>query len=59
VAESYDALTAAGDAYRRRAVEALALRPGEAVLDVGCGTGLNLPALCARVGPRGRVIGID
>nr|MDT0526710.1 SAM-dependent methyltransferase [Streptomyces sp. DSM 41633] len=29
------------------------LRPGDAVLDAGCGTGRALPALRAAVGPQG------
>src|SRR5215470_5962355 len=44
---------------RRRAVQSLRLAPGETVLDIACGTGLNLPSLSAGVGERGRVIGID
>lgn len=44
---------------RERCIAALGLQPGEAVLDVGCGTGLSLPALVAAVGPHGRVVGID
>jgi ubiquinone/menaquinone biosynthesis C-methylase UbiE len=59
LADEYDVLTASGEPYRRRAVRALALKPGEVVLDVGCGTGLNLPALCEAVGAAGRVVGID
>lgn len=59
VAARYDALTAFGDPWRRRAVAALALRSGETVLDVGCGTGLNFAALRAAVGIRGRLIGIE
>jgi len=44
---------------RRLAIPALALRPAEKVLDVGCGTGLNLPALLDAVGPSGLVVGLD
>lgn len=45
--------------YRRRAVAALALRPGATVVDLGCGTGRNFPLLRAAVGPQGRVVGVD
>ncbi|MET8329844.1 methyltransferase domain-containing protein [Streptomyces sp. NPDC005181] len=41
------------------AVEALGLRPGDAALDAGCGTGRALPALRDAVGPRGTVLGAD
>lgn len=44
---------------RRLALTALDLRPGERVLDLGCGTGLNLPALLGAVGPDGLVVGLD
>lgn len=47
-----------GPAYEA-AVGALGLRPGDAVLDAGCGTGRALPALRAAVGPQGTVIGAD
>jgi ubiquinone/menaquinone biosynthesis C-methylase UbiE len=59
VADDYDLLTAAGGLYRRRAVAALCLRPGEVVLDVGCGTGLNFAPLAEAVGTGGRLIGIE
>jgi len=36
-----------------------ALSPGEAVLDIGCGTGVDALAAAMMVGPQGRVVGID
>lgn len=44
---------------RRRAADALDLSRGDAVVEVGCGTGANLPHLRERVGPDGRVVGVD
>jgi SAM-dependent methyltransferase len=44
---------------QRAAIERLELRPGETVLDIACGTGINLSALARRVGANGRVIGVD
>lgn len=36
-----------------------AIRPGDTVLDLGCGAGLDLLLAADRTGPTGRVIGID
>lgn len=58
-AAGYDASAHRGQRWRQAAIDALALRPGETVVDVGCGTGLSLPALSAAVGAAGRVIGIE
>ncbi|WP_255194284.1 class I SAM-dependent methyltransferase [Natronobeatus ordinarius] len=44
---------------RRRAAIACRLEPGDTVVEMGCGTGANLPYLRERVGPDGIVIGID
>ena len=44
---------------RTRLVNELDPRPGDVVLDLACGTGLNFPALERAVGPAGRIIGVD
>jgi arsenite methyltransferase len=43
----------------KQLIEALALQPGERVLDVGCGTGLLAEHMAEQVGPTGHVLGID
>ena len=45
--------------FREKAVATLELKPGDRVLEIGCGTGRNLPALRAAVGDAGHVYGID
>jgi len=46
-------------AVRQQAALACRLEPGDTVLEMGCGTGANLPFLAEQVGPTGRVIGLD
>src|ERR1700753_1970056 len=46
-------------AQRLRTVAALGLRPGDTVIDMACGTGLNFPLLQQAVGPGGRITGVD
>lgn len=58
-AAGYDQTTHRMEPVRVRAVSGLALRPGDTVLDVACGTGKSLALLQERVGPRGHIIGID
>lgn len=56
----YDpALEALYAPFRPLAVDALRLRPGDAVLDVPCGTGQSLPALVEAVGEPGHIVGVD
>lgn len=58
-AACYDRELAAFEPIRREAVARLGLRPGQTVLDLGCGTGLSLGLLAAAVGPQGQVVGVE
>lgn len=44
---------------RKAVVDELAIMPGEQVLEIGCGTGWNLPLLAKKVGAEGRVVGLE
>jgi demethylmenaquinone methyltransferase/2-methoxy-6-polyprenyl-1,4-benzoquinol methylase len=46
-------------AQRLRAVRALDLHPGDSVVDIACGTGLNFPLIEEMIGPDGRIVGVD
>jgi ubiquinone/menaquinone biosynthesis C-methylase UbiE len=46
-------------AQRRETQHALALRPGEQVLDIGSGPGLLVAEMAEAVGPSGRVTGLE
>ena len=58
-ASVYNIELALFEPIRRSAVCRLGLKPGDTVIDAGCGTGLSLPLLRAAVGPHGRVVGIE
>ena len=44
---------------KRRSYDLLDLHDGDRFLDLGCGTGDDVVALAARVGPTGRAVGVD
>jgi len=45
--------------WRKAAISRLGMKPGDTVIDIGCGTGLNFPYLQQAVGPNGKIIGVD
>ena len=59
LAREYDASCGRIEPLRALAIQSLALRPGERVLDVACGTGSTVVTLARQVGPTGRVLGIE
>ena len=64
IAGVYDLMNSAMTAgmhhrWRARAVDAAEIGPGDAALDVCCGTGDLTIELARRVGPEGRVLGSD
>ena len=44
---------------RLRAVRSLSLHPGDTVVDIACGTGLNFRLIEDAIGPGGRIVGVD
>src|SRR5947208_500568 len=46
-------------ALRDLAMHALGPRPGQLILDLGCGPGDETGAIAARVAPGGEVVGVD
>lgn len=45
--------------YRKQAINMLDLQPGDTVIDLFCGTGVNFGPILERISKHGRLIGID
>jgi ubiquinone/menaquinone biosynthesis C-methylase UbiE len=60
ISGAYDLLADESErACREHGLQMLAVRPGERVLEVGCGTGHALVAVASAAGAAGRAVGID
>jgi len=58
-AEAYELIDLQLSPLGLKAIEALGLRSGDTVLDIGCGAGQTLLQLAEQVGTEGQVIGVD
>ncbi len=45
--------------YRKMAVSALCIEPGDTAIEIGCGTGLNFRYILQSIGKAGQLVGID
>lgn len=66
LARTYDRLVSGAggrvagfDRQRERVIERLDLQAGDVVVDVGCGTGLSFALIEQRIGPSGRIVGVE
>lgn len=59
IARLPEALMAFTVPVRKAAISHLALSAGNAVIDVGCGTGASFAGLQDAVGPSGRILGVE
>lgn len=59
ISRVYDIGSAGSGGPRREAVAQLRLEPGDTVVDMACGTGLNFALIEAGIGQEGLLIGLD
>ena len=59
VAAQYDHATRRINGVRRDAVTALRLKPGETVIDIGCGSGFSFAPILEAIGPAGCLLAFD
>ncbi len=59
IAAQYDHATRLINGVRRDAVAALKLKPGETVMDVGCGSGFSFGPILDAIGPTGCLLAFD
>ena len=57
--ERHEALDRQIAVFGRRAMDRVAIRPGQRILDIGCGAGKTTLDLARRVGDAGFVTGVD
>lgn len=58
-AQVYDLELLAFEPIRHSAIAQLKLAPGDAVLDLGCGTGLSFAPIQQAIGAQGRIVGVE
>ncbi len=59
LAGTYDANRRVSERLRLSAIARLDLKPGDAVLDLGCGTGLSFGPIQQYIGPEGHITGVE
>lgn len=59
ISKFYDWLTAGEKRFIKKGVDLLGIKPGEKIVDVGCGTGTGIKYIQKKLSPKGSLIGFD